>query len=475
MRVDSAIEPLHAGLGVLEDQISPDLVDAVIDAAGRRERRRRMLPARVVVYLVLGLCLFANTDSVAPPGYRSVMRTLASSVRHLRQLVVPTSSALSRARKRLGAEPLRLLFDRVRGPLASAATPGAFWHGLRLVAWDGTVLDVADSAANRAEFTHSAYGPGPQLRLLALIECGTRAVISAVFGSAGQNATGKVASEHQLARQALGALSTGMLLLADRNFAGHDLWAQVTATGAELLWRVQRTLALDPVELLPDGSHIAVLASAADKALHRRKKMTTPLRGHRVRVIEYTVTVRYDDGRTRTEDFRLITTLLDHERYPAAQLATLYHERWESETSYLELKTRVRGSGFILRSKTPELVRQEIYAMLIIYQAITRLRVDAATTGGTDPDRISFTVTIRAARDHITHRHRTMDQLRRTVISDILAEQLPARRNRHYPRRRRLTQLQGTPRHDTTRPAGRVDYKISISQRHTSHDHAPSP
>src|SRR5499427_2038795 len=206
-----------AGLGALTGEISPGMVDQVIELAGCREKRRRLLPARTVVYFVLGLCLFSGADSMGPPGYRSVMRWLTNGLRHPGGVVLPTSSALTRARQRLGARPLELLFGLRRGPLAVAGTPGAFAFGLRLVAWDGTGIDAADTAANAAAFG-GVQGGGPQLRLLALIECGTHALIDAVFDGVAQ------ASEQKLARRLLPALGPGMLLLADRNFPGYQLW-----------------------------------------------------------------------------------------------------------------------------------------------------------------------------------------------------------------------------------------------------------
>jgi len=209
---------------VLTCEVGPDLVNEVIEVAGCREKRRRLLPAQAVVYFVLGLCLFSGADSAAPPGYRSVMRWLTNEVRHLHGLVLPTSSALTRARQRLGARPLELLFDLRRGALAGAGAPGAFAFGLRLVAWDGTGLDAADTPAN-AEAFGVTQGGNPQVRLLALTECGTRALIDAVFDGVAK------ASEQVLARRLLASLTPGMLLLADRNFPGYELWGLAAATG----------------------------------------------------------------------------------------------------------------------------------------------------------------------------------------------------------------------------------------------------
>jgi hypothetical protein len=216
----------HVRLGVLTEEISPGLVDEVVELAGCGERRRRLLPARAVVYFVLALCLFSSSDSAGPPGYRSVLRTLTEKLRHLPGLCVqrlPTSSALTRARQRLGDKPLQALFERLCGTLAAPLTPGAFAFGLRLVAWDGTVLDVPDTPANAVEFGFTGKGGAnqsghPQVRLMALTECGTHALVDAAF-----DAVAKF-SEHKLARRLLASLRPDMLLLADRSFAGYELW-----------------------------------------------------------------------------------------------------------------------------------------------------------------------------------------------------------------------------------------------------------
>ncbi|MGP3965783.1 IS4 family transposase [Nonomuraea sp. 3N208] len=331
------------GLGVLTDEIPPEFVDEVVELSGCREKRHRLLPARAVVYFVLGLCLFSGADSAAPPGYRSVMRWLTNGLRHLHGLALPTSSALTKARQRLGSKPLELLFDLRRGPLAGPGTKGALAFGLRLVAWDGTGLDAADTPENAAEFGVT-QGGNPQVRLLALIECGTHALIDAAFDGVTK------ASEHKLARRRLHALNAGMLLLADRNFAGHELWGMVTATGSDMLWRIKKNLVFPAVEILPDGSFLSIMPTPAENLRHgiaraRGRSLGRTPHGHLVRIIEYTVTIKTADGRTRTEPFRLVTTLLDHEQAPAAEIAAVYHERWEIENGYGELKTPTPRSG----------------------------------------------------------------------------------------------------------------------------------
>jgi hypothetical protein len=474
---DHAVEQLcPVGLGVLTGEISPGLVDEVIELAGCREKRRRLLPARTVVYFVLGLCLFSGADSMGPPGYRSVMRWLTNGLRHPDGVVLATSSALTRARQRLGARPLELLFGLRCGPLAAAGTPGAFAFGLRLVAWDGTGIDAADTPANAAEFG-GVQGGGPQLRLLALIECGTHALVGAVFDGVAR------ASEQKLARRLLRALGPGMLLLADRNFAGWELWGLAAGTGADLAWRIKKNLVLPPLRVLPDGSFLSVMPTPAEnlrlgQARAAGRTPPGPPEGHVVRIIEYTVTVRAAGGATRIELFRLVTTLLDHQRAPAAELAALYHERWESENGYAELKTRLRGAAFILRSRSPELVCQEMFAFLTVYQALCALETEAARQAGIDPDRISFTVTVRVARDHAASHAiitpRSLALARHQAIGDLLSDLLPRRRDRQYERVRKQPKNNfPAMKRRQERPPSQVTYKIKVSPRASSPAQTP--
>jgi hypothetical protein len=280
------------GLGVLTWEISPGVVDEVIDLAGCREKRVRLLPARAVVYFVLGLCLLSGEDSMGPPGYRAVMRSLTHGVRHLAGLGVPSRSALCRARRRLGSKPFELLSGRLRGPLAGAGTAGASAFGLRVVAWDATGTGVPGTAANIAAFGRAA-GNGPQLRVMTLIECGTRAILDAAADGVAR------ASEQVLARRLVHALRPGMLLLADRNFAGYQLWGLAAATGAHLCWRARSNLVFPPLQILRDGSYLSVIPTPleASRAWQRRLRGQPPsLAGHRVRIIGCTVTVTTGAG-----------------------------------------------------------------------------------------------------------------------------------------------------------------------------------
>jgi hypothetical protein len=450
---------------VLTCEIGPRLVDEAVDLAGCREKRVRLLPARAVVYFVLGLCLFSGADSMGPPGYRSVMRSLTHGVRHLAGVAVPSRSALCRARRRLGAKPFELLFDLLRGPAAGAGAAGVSAFGLRVVAWDGTGMDVPGTAENAAAFGCTPGG-GPQLRLLTLIECGTHALIDAAFDGVGR------ASEHVLARRLLHALRPGMLLLADRNFPGWELWGLAAAGGAHLAWRVRSSAVFTPLEYLPDGSFLAVMPTPGDaRRGWKLRAVGRPQAGHRIRVIEYAVTVTSQGGTTRAESFRLVTTLLDPKAVPAAELAALYRERWESETGYGELKTRLRGAGFILRSRAPDLACQEMWAFLAVYQALSALECRAAGQAGIDPDRLSFTVTIRIARDHARTQQHTLTpqglaRARQHAITDMLADLLPPRRDRHYDRvKKRPRNSYPARKNDEPRPPAKVTYRIQVTRK----------
>lgn len=372
----------------------PDLVDEVLRTTRRVERRVRKLPSRVVVYFVLAMALFPRE------GYRGVWSSLVAGLRAT--VGDPSAAALRQARRRVGPEPLSLLFDRLKGCTAAAETAGAWWRGLRTVAWDGTTLEVADSTANAAFFGYhrarreSTY---PLLRLTALVECGTRALVDAVAGPVST-------SEKSQAQQLCAALHPGMLHLADRGSDGLELMLQAARTGAHLLWRVNAGRLLPAIEVLDDGSRLSMVSTPTGRNqlvrwVHRdrRRGVAAQVQGVAVRVIEADITVTdRATGTTRSSSLRLVTTLLDPRRYPAQELAALYHERWEIETSYYGLKVTTLGSGTVLRSHHPRDVLQELFALLVVFQVARRIATDTATAAGIDPDRISLTVTLRTAR-----------------------------------------------------------------------------
>ena len=386
--------------GVLAAYLPAGLVDAAVAACGRAEVRRRKLPARAVAYFVITLCLFSGSDSLAPPGYRPVMASLLRGLGAARRgYVLPVSSAFTRARQRLGTAPLRWLFEATRGPLADPGDAASFALGLRLVAWDGSLIAARDLPGLAGAFGAAAASGGPRIRLMTLIECGTRALLDAAFGPA------RTHSEHALAGRLTGALGPGMLLLADRLFPSYPLWGKAAATGADLLWRVKLRNIYHPVRPLPDGTHLAIMPTprAGRRASSARRKGRVPRlpEGHLVRVIDYYLTITTAAGTRRTEPLRLITTLLDHHRYPAAALAALYARRWEAETAYGDLKCRLKGTRFTLRSGTPDLARQELWALLVAYQALCKIGRDAAGAVSISGSRIFFTVRLCTIRDSI--------------------------------------------------------------------------
>lgn len=435
------------GLAVLAEYIPAEVVDQVLVQTGRVQQRVRRLPARVTVWFVLALTLFSGE------GYRGVWRHLAHAGAD--GLPAPSSTGLTRARRRLGVAPLAQLFARLRGVRAQPGQPGAFLAGRRVVAWDGTTMDVPDSQTNAEAFivgrNSRGVGAFPKVRLVTLIECGTHAVIDAAFG---------VQSEQRLTRTLLGSLRAGMLLLADRNFPSHRLWRQAVATGADLLWRIKADVLLPRVGALSDGSWLAVLPCPG----------TGRRRGIWVRVIEYQVTVKATDRAggvtTRVELFRLITTITDPAQASAAQLAACYQQRWEAETGYKELKTFQRGPRQVLRSRDPDGVAQEMYAYLITYQAVRRLMHDAATTAGVDPDRLSFTTTLRAVRRWITSAAALAGHVLTRAVALVTAEILHdqhERRDRVSPRAVKRSQASYPSRKHATQPtSATVDYTIKV-------------
>ena len=366
----------HVALGVLTGTFPPGLVDEVLAGTGRGEQRSRLLPARLVVYYVMGLALFSSSS------YEEVWRNLVEGLSWqsgwAKQWKMPSKSAIFQARARLGVEPLAVLFERGCVPLATSDTPGAWYRGWRLVAIDGTTLDVADMPANDEAFGRPGASRGssafPQVRLVGFAECGTHAITGAAIGPYGD-------SEQALTRQLLGHLGPGMLCLADRGFAGFPLFRAAQATGADLVWRARSNAVLPVLERFDDGSFASEIVATPDK------RTRTGVLG--VRVIEYALD---DPGRPDTpERYRLITTITEAEAAPADELAALYAERWEIETALDELKTHQRGPKVVLRSKTPDGVLQEIYGYLCTHYAIRALMSTVADDQDLDPDRISFT------------------------------------------------------------------------------------
>jgi hypothetical protein len=386
------------GIGVLTRLVPKDTVDEVLAETGRREKRSRLLPAHVVVYFVLAMAVFRD-------GYEETMRRLVGGLQFMRawrkEWSVPTTGAISQARERLGEAPLKALFERIAEPLAVAGTPGAWLGERRLMAIDGVKLDVPDTPANIEGFGRPGgltRRPFPQIQVIGLGECGTHAVIAAEIGTVG-------VGEREIAGKLASSLEPGMLVTADRGFYSFQLWAEFVATGADLLFRVASGVKLPPGQILPDGSYLSEVNSKKTRSAGYRIPLAAvddPRKATHipVRVIEYTVTGSAEDR--EPEVFRLITTVLDPEEVTAAEIAAAYHERWEYEISLKEIETQMLEPGCGLRSKSPDLVRQELWGLLLAHYAIRALMTEAAESAGIDPDRLSFMRSINVVRRQVT-------------------------------------------------------------------------
>jgi len=372
-------------LGVLTKSIPLASIQSVLGGTGKTSIRQRDLPAHVVVYYVVALALYMQSS------YREVLRCLLEGIRWLlgpgTDVKVTGKSGISQARTRLGWEPLQQLHDGIVKPIAIESTRGAWYRIWRLVSMDGSTLDTADEKDNERSFGRPSASRGksafPQVRFVSLVENGTHVLFGTRMGGV---ATGEIT----LAKQVLSSLAKGMLCLADRNFFGFELWNQARSTGADLLWRVKKNLRLPCEKRLPDGSYLSRVYESPKEQRHGRN-------GVIVRLIEYRL-----DGIPGAEPiYRLLTTILEHESAPATELAALYHERWEIETALDELKTHLRGSRIVLRSKTPNLVRQEFYGLMLAHFAIRGLMHEAALKADTDPDTLSFLHTARVVRRKI--------------------------------------------------------------------------
>ncbi len=393
-------------LGVLAASVPRDAVDDAITATGKGARRRAgKLPPHVMVYFSMAMALFADDD------YEEVAARLAGTLAGWGcwdgSWSVPTSGGITQARQRLGHEPLRELFAQVAVPVADLLTRGAFLAGRRLMSIDGFEWDAPDTPQNAAAFGYSGAAADaegrpafPKARVVTVSECGSHAVVDAEIGGV----AGKGAGEQALARKLYRRLDPDWLLLADRNFYNWEDWCAAADSGAALLWRVKSDLRLPLIEPLPDGSYISVLVSpkirgrARDKLIGaaRAGEDLDPGQARRVRVVEYEVPDREGDG--KGELIALITTITEMTDAPAGALAEAYHQRWEHEAGNDQLKTHLRGPGRVLRSKSPDMARQEIYGYLLTHHAISALICQAATEADIDPDRVKFTRTVRVVR-----------------------------------------------------------------------------
>ena len=384
-------------MGVVTRVVPRHVIDEVLAETGSVEKRSRLLPAHVVVYFVLALSLFTD-------GYEEVIRKMVHGLRFARtwstRWTVPSTGALSQARRRLGERPLQAIFEAVAVPVAKPGTPGAWLNRWRLMAIDGVMIDMPDTPENREVFHKPEGGtrrPFPQSRTVGLVEIGSHAVVAVQIGTI---RTG----ERELAGALTGALTPDMLVVADRGFYSFDLWRTYRGSGAQLLWRMSAGVRLPVLAVLTDGSYLSEITNQARVSKTRIDAENIgdlSLATHiRVRVIEYQIDGHTDDG-TPSQTFRLITSVTDPDHASATDLADTYQQRWEIESAFREIETYLReGKG--IRSKSPAMVRQELYGLLITHYAIRAFMTEAADTVEMDPDRISFTRTLSIIRRRIT-------------------------------------------------------------------------
>ena len=397
-------------LGELTQVIPFELVDGVLADTRAAQRRLRLLPSRVGIYFVLALGLFPRK------GYRGVWAELTAALDGL-GLAVPSPKALRDLRRRLGAAPLRVLFETLAGPAAWPRTPGVMFGRYRTVSFDGCkTIKVPDTPRNRGWLGKMNAVNGetgyPVIALMTLCETGTRALLGAVFGST-------AGGEITWARKLLHLLDQTMLVLADRGFDGGQFLAQVAATRAQFLVRLTSHRSLSALGHLPDGSFLSLIG------------------GVKVRIIEASVTVTCHDGTTYGGVYRLATTLTDHRAYPAGALIALYHERWEHELTYLALRHTLLA-GRVLRSHDPEGLRQEMWALLAVYQALRIAITDAIAVPATDPDRASYQIAVETAQTLVTSARGVITSatdLAGSIGRAILANLNPPRRPRVCARR----------------------------------------
>lgn len=374
-------------MGLLARVFPPDLVDEVIADAGRQQQRSRMLPARVVAYFTIAMAL--NADGSYEDVFADLVDGLSWTSGWEDEYPSPSASAIFQARARLGSEPVEALFRQIAKPLARDEWTDSWLAGRRLLAIDGTTVDVADTPVNDAEFGRPGVGHGeqaayPQARVVAIAETGTHAVIDATIGDTGT-------AETTLATDLIDRLGPNTVLTADRGFYSFWLFQRAVATGADLLWRVRSNVKPRHVQTLSDGTWLADVSPTSGRGWRK----VTPMR---VRVIDYEITTNGDTS----QSYRLLTTLRDPDEVSAEDLAAAYHRRWEIESVFDELKTHQRGPRIVLRSKSPDLVKQEIWGHLCCHYAIRTLMADTACHSGNDPGRVSFVKALRLCRRSLT-------------------------------------------------------------------------
>lgn len=430
-------------LGGLTPVVPFELVDAVLSETGAVQARLRGLPARVGVYFLLAMCLFPEV------GYRRVWAKMISGLDGL-AVLTPTAKALRDLRRRIGIAPVKGLFEVLAGPLAQPTTRGVYFGRFRTVSFDGcTSQKTPDTVRNRAWLGKSARNGYPMLELMTLVETGTRAIVGAVFGPTAEGET-------SYASKLLPLLDRTMLVLWDKGFDGNVFIAAVAETGAQFLGRLRSNRRLPVMTTLPDGSYLSLI------------------NGLRVRIIEAQITVACADTSTYTGQYRLVTSLLEHRRYPAASLIRLYHERWEHESAYYALRETILN-GRILRSKDPVGVSQEMWALLTVYQALRISIVHGIESQpGIDPDRGSFTIALHTAREQLINAAGVATDttdLVGVIGRAILANLLPPRRPRISTRRVKSPLSRYAKQQDGKPTTSQQIINIDIAIRDTAEPH----
>ncbi len=401
--------------------IPSEVIEQALFDSGRGKQKACRLSHREMLWVVLSMGMLAHMP---------IRQVFQHAHRMLPGQRTPSRGNLCEGRRRLGAEPVRRVFDQVVCPLATPETPGAFYKNLRLMAMDGTVMDAPDTPANDARFGRSSGGRGkgafPQVRKVSLVELGTHVEVALAFG-------GWQDAEQTLAERLYPKIPPDSLLLEDRGFFSYTHWKELDGRGVKLLLRLKKNHVLTAIRTLADGSRLVkIYPSAQDRAKDQD--------GMVVRLIEYTV----DDPQRvgHGEIHRLLTNLIDHDQYPAQELICLYHERWEEELVYDEQKThlgpRCPGKAAHFRGATPEGVEQELYALSLAHFAVRALMLKAAKLENLDVDRLSFTGCLHILRTRLpecasSDRVR-LEQWYRQLLEEMSQERIPPRRNRINPR-----------------------------------------
>ena len=381
----------YLSLGLLARLVPTKIVDEALSKHQRHSQRQRDFPAEAVAYYVMAMSMYRDVNT------EEVMRIISEGMTYLGSDSIRRSvgkSAISAARRKLGAEVIQEIAQQTCLPLSTDRSGHGYYKGLKIVSIDGTTLEVADEPATRDAFGVPGTGQGktgyPQLRCVSLLENATGVLFGTTLG-------GYHDDEKVLAVETLKYLKSEMLCLADRGFLGYPLWQKASATGSQLLWRTTKNRNLPVIKLLPDGSYLSEIYPSKETLKNMDNQQE--IKPIQVRIVEYQLPL-IKDGEPF---YRLMTTLLDHEVYPALELAALYHERWQVETAFAELKTTLKGSAVVLRSKTAELVRQEFWGLMLAHYVVRKMMFETSLAINKSPTRLSFKHSVSIIRRKLPH------------------------------------------------------------------------